>query len=139
MKKNYNMLKEKALPLTDRELSILSVAVTMLQNKGVDPYEQSLVIQVDQNLVAETTLAVKGKKKPCFHPNSINISAEDQNFERSTYVRSNCFLTPCIIPHGKYCVTGPERWNLLGGQDKTAQKKNKLFFKNLEPYDSQGI
>ena len=95
MKKNYNMLKEKALPLTDRELSMLSVAVTMLQTQGVDPDEQS------------------------------------------TYVRSNCFLTPCMIPHGKYCVTGPERWNLLGGQDKTAQKKNKLFFKNLEPYDSR--
>ena len=37
VKKNYNMLKD--LPLTDRELSILSVAVTMLQKKGVDPYE----------------------------------------------------------------------------------------------------
>ena len=50
VKKNDNMLKEKALPLTDRELSILSVAVTMLQKKGADPYEQTLVIQVDQNL-----------------------------------------------------------------------------------------
>jgi hypothetical protein len=66
VKKNYNMLKD--LPLTDRELSILSVAVTMLQKKGVDPYEQTLVIQVDQNLVVGRILALKGNKKSFILP-----------------------------------------------------------------------
>lgn len=41
------------------------------------------------------------------------MQLKDQNFERSTFVRSNHHLTPCIIPGGKYVVT--EAWRLLTG------------------------
>ena len=38
------------------------------------------------------------------------------------------------------CVTGPERWNLLGGQDKTSQiKTNCCLIMTLKTCDSQGI
>ena len=38
------------------------------------------------------------------------------------------------------CVTGPERWNLLGGQDKTSQiKTNCCLIITLKTCDSQGI
>ena len=40
---------------------------------------------------------------------------KDQNFERNTFVRSNPYLCPCLIPNGKYMVSG--RWSLLGGQE----------------------
>lgn len=47
---NFNLLKDKALPLTERELSILSVATTELQNKGYDPFNEPLIIQVEPRL-----------------------------------------------------------------------------------------
>lgn len=34
------------MPLTDRELAILSVAVTQLQHSGFEPYKEAMIIQV---------------------------------------------------------------------------------------------
>ncbi|CAK9041970.1 unnamed protein product [Durusdinium trenchii] len=84
--RNYNLLKELVMPLTLREVSILAVAVTMLQSSGINPFETEVIVQVDQN------------------------------YERNTYHRSNPLVSPCIIPHGKYAVTG--QWRLLSGQEK---------------------
>ena len=36
----------------------------------------------------------------------------DQNFGRSH--RADARIAPCIIPKGKYVVTGAEKWRLLG-------------------------
>lgn len=44
---NMDKLKVKDLPLTDRELAILSVAVTELQAAGYFPFEEMFMIQVD--------------------------------------------------------------------------------------------
>ncbi|CAJ1373460.1 unnamed protein product, partial [Effrenium voratum] len=38
----------------------------------------------------------------------------DQNFGRSWHRSNPQNVTPCIIPKGKYVVTGPH-WRLLGG------------------------
>lgn len=48
MKKNLELLGEKGMPLTPRELSILSIAITILQQRGLDPLTQPMICQVDQ-------------------------------------------------------------------------------------------
>lgn len=40
-------LEGKNLPVTDRELSILAVAVTVLQQRGIDADQEPIVIQAD--------------------------------------------------------------------------------------------
>lgn len=49
--RNYNLLKELVMPLTLREVSILAVAVTMLQSSGINPFETEVIVQVDRVLV----------------------------------------------------------------------------------------
>lgn len=120
---NFNLLKDKALPLTERELSILSVATTELQNKGYDPFNEPLIIQVEPRLTWKFFLLCCKNAMHWLNRSKLNnliihpslFHTEDQNFARSTYLRSNPRISPCIIPHGKYIVTG--RWSLLGGQD----------------------
>lgn len=47
---NMDKLRAKDLPLTDRELAILSVSVTELQSAGYWPFEEMFCIQVDASL-----------------------------------------------------------------------------------------
>ncbi|CAK9002168.1 Uncharacterized protein SCF082_LOCUS7226 [Durusdinium trenchii] len=73
------------MPLTERELAILSVAVTELLNHDYRPFDDQIIIQVATN------------------------------FARSTWHRSCPFIMPCLIPSGKYIVSG--RWTLLNHKD----------------------
>ena len=57
---NFKLLQEKALPLTERELSILSVAVTELQHMGYDPFHECLIIQVEPRLTLKVFCFVGG-------------------------------------------------------------------------------
>ena len=41
--------------------------------------------------------------------------AEDQNFDRQTWLRSQPNLVPCLLPSGKYIST--VRWTLLSAKD----------------------
>ncbi|CAJ1360187.1 unnamed protein product [Effrenium voratum] len=66
--KNLKALKQMTLPITDRELSILSVAVTQLLQKGFDPYAEALVIQ-DQNFERATFVRSNPRLVPCLLPN----------------------------------------------------------------------
>ena len=129
--KNLAIVKTKALQITEREASILAVALTRLEKLGHHPHRETFVIQVERVSVGGgLELILFGTVK--LHPNicvrfvneiypkysrSIGSLAKDQNFERSTFVASDPSLTPCLIPHGKYVVTGTNRWSLLGGQD----------------------
>lgn len=54
---NYNALKEKGMAITDRELSILAVATTILQQRGIDPFCQQVVVQVDNTSVVSDVQA----------------------------------------------------------------------------------
>lgn len=44
---NFNKLQVRGLPLSNRELSILAVATTILQQRGQDPFKETIIIQVD--------------------------------------------------------------------------------------------
>lgn len=46
---------------------------------------------------------------------SPSLRAEDQNFDRQTWLRKTPGLLPCLLPHGKYMRT--VRWSLLGAKD----------------------
>ena len=46
--KNLELLGEKGMPLTPRELSILSIAITILQQRGLHPLTDPIICQVDQ-------------------------------------------------------------------------------------------
>ena len=43
--------------------------------------------------------------------------AEDQNFARATWNKSSPALLPCLLPSGKYVVTGMETWRILSSKD----------------------
>ena len=58
---NFNLLKDKALPITERELSILAVATTELQNMGYDPFHESIIIQVEPRLTWKFFCFVGGR------------------------------------------------------------------------------
>ena len=53
----------------------------------------------------------RGKPEESAHPNSYS---EDQGFGRSWH-RSDHRIAPCVIPKGKYIVTGPT-WRLMDKQ-----------------------
>lgn len=44
--------------------------------------------------------------------------AKDQGFTRQVVQRSDPTLVPCLLPKGKYVVTG--RWQMLRGEDPVA-------------------
>lgn len=44
-------LQEKGMDITARELSILAVATTILQQRGIDPFSETIIIQVDNTSV----------------------------------------------------------------------------------------
>ena len=52
--------------------------------------------------------------------------AKDQNFQRSTYPRSSPFTSSCLIPGGKYVLTGPAGWREISCKDKRASLR--FFF-----------
>ena len=51
--KNLELLGGKGMPLTPRELSILSIAITILQQRGLDPMSQPMICQVDQTSASD--------------------------------------------------------------------------------------
>lgn len=53
---NHQALKEKGMDVTPRELSILAVAVTILQQRGTDPFQQRIIIQVDNTSVVSLSI-----------------------------------------------------------------------------------
>ncbi|CAK9027608.1 Uncharacterized protein SCF082_LOCUS17998 [Durusdinium trenchii] len=105
VKTNLKALQKKGLPLTARELSIAAVAVTILQQRGMDPFAHTMIIQVDQN------------------------------YERNTFCSSNPWLCPCLIPNGKYIISsqwrllsGQEKLKLQGlGLDDITKYKLHLL------------
>ena len=46
MEKNLAKIRKFSIPLTERELAILSCAVTEMQNSELDPYNEYFVVQV---------------------------------------------------------------------------------------------
>ena len=54
---------------------------------------------------------------------AVAIQHEDQNFGRQCYVRRNYSLCCCIIPKGKYVVTGKEQFRLLTVEDMGMYEK----------------
>lgn len=67
VKTNLKALQKKGLPLTARELSIAAVAVTILQQRGMDPFAHTMIIQVDQSLVNGSILSRHVQTQPS-HP-----------------------------------------------------------------------
>eukprot|EP00930_Biecheleria_cincta_P080184 TRINITY_DN6829_c0_g1_i1.p1 TRINITY_DN6829_c0_g1~~TRINITY_DN6829_c0_g1_i1.p1 ORF type:complete len:555 (+),score=48.01 TRINITY_DN6829_c0_g1_i1:91-1755(+) len=89
VQQNLNRLKclgTLASVCTERELSVCAVAITDLLSRDYDPYNNLLIIQVDQDV------------------------------NRSTFIKTDPTLCPCILPNGKYVVS--KRWSLLTGTEK---------------------
>ncbi|CAK9079617.1 unnamed protein product [Durusdinium trenchii] len=63
------------MPLTERELAILAVAVTKMQSIGFRPFNAEYFVEVDQN------------------------------FGRQTFNRRSPSHCPCLLPNGKYILT----------------------------------
>ncbi|CAK9013936.1 Uncharacterized protein SCF082_LOCUS12137, partial [Durusdinium trenchii] len=76
---------------SDREVAILAAAVEEIrQTKQIDPFKETLVIQVDQN------------------------------FGRQTYPKSNLRTTSCVIPGGKYICTGEMKFRCLTDKERAS-------------------
>lgn len=52
----HKQLHEKGMDITARELSILAVATTILQQRGIDPFSETIIIQVDNTSVVSLTI-----------------------------------------------------------------------------------
>ena len=65
---------------SDRERAVLTAPLAELESKGLNPWENIFVVQVDQN------------------------------FKRCNYLRSNPSLCPCLLPNGKYILTSRWRF-----------------------------
>ncbi|CAE7238944.1 unnamed protein product [Symbiodinium sp. CCMP2592] len=69
-------------------MMVLCYGVFKLEKLGRDPFAETLLVQVDQA------------------------------FNRQIFCRANPTVVPCLLPKGKYIVTG--RWTVLSGQEKMA-------------------
>ena len=124
---NLDKLRFYSMPLTERELSILAVCVTELQQNRFRPFEDMFFVEVDSRLRAlyickifqfftivlfcalwqiscRLSVTAISKNRP-----------KDQNFHRATWTKSDPTLCPCLLPGGKYVVT--KRWTCLEPQD----------------------
>ena len=99
MDRTMQRLRKFKVPLTERELAILTMAVVELAQKHeLDAFSTPVVVQVVQSSDAKSCL-----------------SLQDQNLGRSMYVQSNPRIVTCVIPNGKYVLT--EKFRLLTAQD----------------------
>lgn len=127
MKKTQLLVHQRLLVgLTDREEAILTLAVIdMSTKKGVDPMNTLTVIQVEaRNLLFSyifvlcfRALAWRQLSYIKSHCRLIEPS-KDQNFDRQTYPKKHAGQrTCCIIPKGRYVVTGQGPWRLITPQE----------------------
>ena len=81
------VVKKMGLILTDRERTVVALAMVTLQDKGVDALKETTVIQVDQS------------------------------FGRHPVSSSPLKASACVIPNGKYVVTGKPQFRLLTAKE----------------------
>ena len=101
-------VRERISGLTDREVAILTIACVQMSNeKGVDPMNSLSVIQVEAGN--------KGMRMMAF---PIGLFSKDQNFNRQTFPKKHAGQrTCCLIPKGRYVVTGPGQWRMLTAKE----------------------
>ena len=101
-------VRERISGLTDREVAILTIACVQMSNeKGVDPMNSLSVIQVEAGN--------KGMRMMAF---LIGLFSKDQNFNRQTFPKKHAGQrTCCLIPKGRYVVTGPGQWRMLTAKE----------------------
>lgn len=115
-----------ATSCSQRELSILACAIQQLAvERQRDAVKELFFIQVETKLLKakfvsmnpgflENHVQSKGDLRQCQNMAEIllfigffSTNSQDQNFDRSTYPKSDVKTSCCVIPGGKYIATGP--------------------------------
>ena len=84
------IVKAMKIRLTEREQSVVALAMAVLQDKGLDAMKQQICIQVDQS------------------------------FSRRPVSGQPLLATNCMIPNGKYVVSGSSCFRLLTAMEMCA-------------------
>ena len=98
-------------------MAILAVACTEMEQAGLEPFSSPFVIQLEP-LLHGVDVLVTTYYFYIIMARLMGLScslAEDQNFDRQTWLRSQPNLVPCLLPSGKYIST--VRWTLLSAKD----------------------
>ena len=138
----------KAVSCSEREKAILAVAMEDLAvDHQIDALRELLLIQVESlsmprvgagcillhvhmSLGYVVSMPTSRLIDPC------NI--EDQNFHRSNYPKSDVRTSTCLIPGGKYIITGPGGFREATPKDRVVAS-NDLSMKQHRAFSSQDL